>query len=103
MNFQVVAEKQPGELDYTDNVLPASVEVVDSSINVLYVEGYPRWEYRYIKNGMIRDTTVNISCLLTSADVGFIQEGDPAIPPDGPDRARNSPGRSPVFPKASKS
>ena len=100
LNFQVVAEKQPGELDFSDNILPASLEVVDSSINVLYVEGYPRWEYRYIKNGMIRDTTVNISCLLTSADVGFIQEGDPAIPPDGPDRGKKFPGPITRFPES---
>ena len=100
LDFQVVAAKQPGELDYSDNVLPASVEVVDSSINVLYVDGYPRWEYRYIKNGMIRDTTVNISCLLTSADVGFIQEGDPAIPPDGPDRGKKFPGPITRFPES---
>jgi len=80
LKFRVVAEHQPGELDYANNELPASVDVVDSSINVLYVEGYPRWEYRYIKNGMIRDNTVNISCLLTSADVGFAQEGDDPVP-----------------------
>ena len=100
LNLEVVAEKQPNELDYTDNVLPASVEVVDSSINVLYVEGYPRWEYRYIKNGMIRDTTVNISCLLTSADVGFVQEGDRPVPPDGPDRGKKFPGPITRFPES---
>jgi uncharacterized membrane protein len=100
LNFEVVAEKQPGELDYSDNILPASLEVVDSSINVLYIEGYPRWEYRYIKNGMIRDSTVNISCLLTSADVGFIQEGDAPVPPDGPDRGKKFPGPITRFPES---
>jgi uncharacterized membrane protein len=100
LNIEVAADKQPGELDYTDNVLPASVEVVDSSINVLYVDGYPRWEYRYIKNGMIRDSTVNISCLLTSADVGFVQEGDPPVPPDGADRGKKFPGPITRFPES---
>ena len=100
MNLEVVAVKQPGELDYTDNVLPASIDVVDASINVLYVEGYPRWEYRYIKNEMIRDKTVNISCLLTSADVGFAQEGDDPIPADGPDRGRKFPGPITRFPES---
>jgi uncharacterized membrane protein len=100
LNFEVVAEKQPDELDYTDNVLSASLEVVDSSINVLYVDGYPRWEYRYIKNGMIRDSTVNISCLLTSADVGFVQEGDRPDPSDGPDRGKKFPGPITRFPES---
>ena len=68
------AEKQPGEVDDKDNIRQAQIEVLDAKITVLYVEGYPRWEYRYIKNEMIRDKTVNISCLLTSADFRFIQE-----------------------------
>ena len=72
------AEKQPGELDSRDNVRPAQIAVLDAKINVLYVDGYPRWEYRYLKNEMMRDKTVNISCLLTSADPSFAQEGDPS-------------------------
>jgi len=75
--------------------------VVDSSINVLYVDGYPRWEYRYIKNAMIRDSTVNISCLLTSADVGFAQEGDDPIPnTNTPDRGTKFPGPVARFPES---
>ncbi len=60
---------------------------------MLYVDGYPRWEYRYIKNEMIRDKTVNISCLLTSADPTFAQEGDP------PDEKSGFPGPITRFPE----
>ncbi|MDB5300484.1 MAG: hypothetical protein JWO87_2147 [Phycisphaerales bacterium] len=74
LDIKVEAEKQPGELDEEDNARTAQISVLDAKINVLYVEGYPRWEYRYIKNEMIRDRTVNISCILTSADPTFIQE-----------------------------
>jgi uncharacterized membrane protein len=81
LEVSVQADKQPGEIDYDDNVRSAQLAVLDARIAVLYVEGYPRWEYRYIKNEMIRDKTVDISCLLTSADQGFAQEGDP--PHDG--------------------
>ena len=78
--LDIVAEAvvQPGELDEQDNTRTAQVAVLDAKVNVLYVDGYPRWEYRYIKNEMIRDKTVNISCLLTSADPSFAQEGDPS-------------------------
>ena len=72
------AEKQPGELDPDDNARTASISILDAKVSVLYVDGYPRWEYRYIKNEMIRDRSVLISCLLTSADPSFAQEGDPA-------------------------
>jgi uncharacterized membrane protein len=76
LDLIVEAQKQPGEVNDQDNSLPASVAVLDAKITALYVDGYPRWEYRYIKNEMIRDKTVDISCLLTSADPSFRQEGD---------------------------
>lgn len=76
LDLQVQAIPLPGEIDDADNSRSAQISVLDSKITVLYVDGYPRWDYRYIKNEMIRDKTVDISCLLTSADPGFIQEGD---------------------------
>jgi uncharacterized membrane protein len=77
LDLVVEAVKQPGELDDEDNARTAQVAVLDAKLNVLYVDGTPRWEYRYIKNEMIRDRTIDISCLLTSADPNFAQEGDP--------------------------
>src|SRR2546421_622730 len=76
VDLVVEAQKQPGETDDQDNIRTAQITVLDAKINVLYVDGYPRWEYRYIKNEMIRDKTIDISCLLTSADPTFHQEGD---------------------------
>lgn len=52
-------------------------------VKVLYVEGAPRWEYRYVKTAMLRQPTVRISCLLTTADPGVAQEGSPADPKVG--------------------
>src|SRR5688500_15386647 len=79
LDLVVEAVKQIGELDDEDNVRTVQVAVLDAKLNVLYVDGTPRWEYRYIKNEMIRDKTVDISCLLTSADPTFAQEGDRPI------------------------
>ncbi len=76
LDLIVEAEKQPGEIDEDDNTRSAQLSVLEAKIRVLYVEGYPRWDYRYLKNEMIRDKTVDISCLLTSADPSFAQEGD---------------------------
>jgi uncharacterized membrane protein len=94
VDIDVVVVKEPGELDEEDNLRSTQVAVLDAKINVLYVEGYPRWEYRYVKNEMIRDQTVNISCLLTSADPTFAQEGDPA------DEKSNFPGPIKRFPES---
>ena len=41
---------------------------------VLYVEHPPRYEYRFLKNALIRDPGVLAHCFLTSADKGFPQE-----------------------------
>jgi uncharacterized membrane protein len=74
-NLVVEAKPQPGELDVADNDHPARLDVLDDNISVLYVDGYPRWDYRYLKNSLLRDKTVKVSCLLTSADPLFRQEG----------------------------
>jgi uncharacterized membrane protein len=79
LDLVVEAVKQQGELDDEDNIRSAQIAVLEARIAVLYVDGYPRWEYRYLKNEMIRDNTVDISCLLTSADPTFAQEGDKPI------------------------
>lgn len=79
LDLIVEAVPEPGEIDEDDNVRTVQIAVLDAKIAVLYVDGYPRWEYRYIKNEMIRDPTVEISCLLTSADPTFRQEGDRPI------------------------
>lgn len=79
LDVAVEVQAQPGEVDDEDNSRVSQLAVLDAQINVLYVDGYPRWEYRYLKNEMIRDKTVDISCLLTSADPTFRQEGDKPI------------------------
>jgi uncharacterized membrane protein len=97
--IEAVVEKQAGELDARDNVRPTQVAVLDAQINVLYVDGQPRWEYRYLKNEMMRDRTVNISLLLTSADPAFAQEGDPPVPESGADVGSKFPGPIKRFPE----
>ncbi|MGD0541785.1 MAG: VWA domain-containing protein [Tepidisphaeraceae bacterium] len=81
-NLVVEAKPQPGEMDESDNFHPARLDVLDDNISVLYVDGYPRWDYRYLKNSLLRDKTIKVSCLLTSADPSFRQEGsdDPNRP-----------------------
>jgi hypothetical protein len=79
LDLAVEALREGGEIDEDDNVRTLQIAVLDAKINVLYVDGYPRWEYRYLKNEMIRDPSVEISCLLTSADPTFRQEGDRPI------------------------
>jgi uncharacterized membrane protein len=79
LDLIVEAVPQPGEVTEEDNFRTAQVAVLDAKITLLFVDGYPRWEYRYLKNAMLRDKTMTLSCLLTSADPSFAQEGTKPI------------------------
>jgi len=68
-----------GETNLQNNTARLQVQAVSQRIRVLYVDGYPRYEYRYLKNLLLREPTVISSCLLLSADPGFPQEGDEPI------------------------
>ncbi len=71
--------KQVGAFTYTvsTSVLPEEVtdknnrrtflqRVVDKQLKLLYVEGEPRWEYRYLKNAILRDKQIRFSCILVT-------------------------------------
>ncbi len=77
---RVEIENQPGELFSENNALERPVTVVARKIKVLYVEGPPRYDYRYLKNSLIRDPTMETQCLLLEADPEFPQESSPGIP-----------------------
>lgn len=81
LELAVVAEPPSGvrETDGGDNRRNLRIDVLEADIRVLYVDGYPRWEYRYLKNRLIRDETIDASILLTSADSDFAQEGNTPI------------------------
>ena len=74
--YELRVEPRPEELVTQNNVVSLPIRVARSKIRVLYLEGMPRWEYRYLKNALVRDETVEVSCFLTSADFDFPQEGD---------------------------
>lgn len=56
-----------------------AVELVDRPLRVLYVDGYPRWEQRYLKGLLLRERSVRSSSLLIAASRRFEQEGDVEI------------------------
>ncbi len=62
-----------------NDVRTVPVTLVDRPMRVLYVEGYPRWEYRYLKNLLQREGTVESAVMLLSADRDFAQEGNTPI------------------------
>ena len=62
-----------------NNEFTLDIELVNQPLRVLYIEGRPRWEYRYLKNLLLREETVESSTMLLTADRDFAQEGDRPI------------------------
>ncbi|MBI3271811.1 MAG: hypothetical protein HYZ53_22660 [Planctomycetes bacterium] len=72
---------QDGELIRENNTLTHRLVVAPSTIKVLYIDGYPRWEYRFLKNAMLRDHSLEVQCLLQSSDTEFPQEASQGLTP----------------------
>jgi hypothetical protein len=77
--WRVVVETEPADLITDNNIETFLIDLVDRPLRVLFVEGYPRWEYRYLKNLMIRERSIESSVMLVSADRDFAQEGNQPI------------------------
>jgi len=77
--WRVVLETVKPDLIPDNNVATFVIELIDRPLRVLYVEGYPRWEYRYLKDLLIREKSIESSVMLISADRDFAQEGNQPI------------------------
>ncbi|TWU26009.1 hypothetical protein [Bythopirellula polymerisocia] len=56
--------RQPNEVLPDNNQLTAPISIREEKLRVLIIESYPRWEYRYLRNALSRDSGVDVSCLL---------------------------------------
>jgi len=56
--------KHPDETLADNNRLTAPIAIREEKLRVLVVESLPRWEYRYLRNALVRDPGVEVSCLL---------------------------------------
>jgi hypothetical protein len=77
---------QEGEATPDNNKLERSVEVQDTRLfKVLYVEGYPRYEFRFVKTLLERESarkgnkTIDLRVLLLDADPDYAAEDRSAV------------------------
>ncbi|MGB2802624.1 MAG: hypothetical protein WBD52_09985 [Phycisphaerae bacterium] len=67
--YRVEIAPLPKEVLTTNNSFPATVSVTDDRTKLLLVEGWPRWEFRYIKNLFeTRDSSVKLQYVLFRPD-----------------------------------
>ena len=61
------------EVTAENNRVERSVRVVNEKINVLCIEGSPRWEYRYLMAMLKRDPRINVKFIATRAQPEMAQ------------------------------
>ena len=64
--WRVEVETDPADLIPDNNGRSFLIDLIDRPLRVLFVEGYPRWEYRYLKNVIIREKQIESSIMLIS-------------------------------------
>ena len=79
----VVIEPFADEISAGNNRIDRSIRVVNEKVKVLYIEGNPRWEYRYLSAILKRDPRMEVTFIASSV---------------GPEIARNSPDHIERFP-----
>lgn len=57
-------EQDAAELIPENNEISAPISIREEQLKVLVIESYPRWEYRYLRNALERDSGVEVTCLL---------------------------------------
>ncbi len=79
--FQVSVPPLPDERMLDDNKLQLQVPVTRQKIRVLYVEAHPRYEYRFLKDLLVRsDERIEAQVFLMSATPDFLQEVSEGLP-----------------------
>ncbi len=59
-----------------NNSAEVPIEIVDRPMRVLFIDGYPRWEQRYLRNVLLRERSVDASTLILAPDRRYLQEGN---------------------------
>ncbi|MGB0766768.1 MAG: hypothetical protein ACPGYV_03555 [Phycisphaeraceae bacterium] len=75
VEIEVKIEPFEDEVSVTNNAVSRSIRVVNEKVNVLYIEGNARWEFRYLRAILKRDPRINATFIASNA---------------GPEVARNS-------------
>ena len=79
--FRLSVPPLEGETMVDDNRIEVSIRVTPEKIRVLYVDGYPRWEYRFLNRMLKRaDERLQVQCFLISATPNFLQERSKGLP-----------------------
>jgi len=74
--YRISIPTQPDETNTDNNLARHPLTVKDQKSKLLLVAAQPTYFYRYLKNALVVDPTIQLSCMLQSADPDFHQEGN---------------------------
>lgn len=86
--WAVEIEPDGADLIAGNNTREVAISLVDRPVRVLYIDGTPRWEQRYLRNMLLREESITSSSLILAPDRRYTQEGNVEIDslPDSPER-----------------
>lgn len=78
-NWRVEVVPDGPDLIESNNTRPIEISLVDRPIRVLYLDGYPRWEQRYLRSLLLREESIDATTLILSPDRRYIQDSNTLI------------------------
>lgn len=78
---QWIVQLQPDGTDLIagNNQTEIAIELIDRPLRALYIDGVARWEQRYLKNLLLRESSITSSNLILAPNRRYLQEGDVEI------------------------
>jgi uncharacterized membrane protein len=73
LHFSV--EPKAGEVELRNNARTRIVDVSDRRAGILYVEGEPRWDYKFMRRALDQDNGVRLMSLLRTSTNGYYRQG----------------------------
>jgi uncharacterized membrane protein len=74
-SFQIGIDPMPGEENAQNNAVVRVVNVTQKKMRVLYIEGEPRWEYKFIRRAMEDDQSIELVSVVRTTQNKTYQQG----------------------------
>lgn len=80
IDLELATPVMTGEVDPSNNTERRHLSVREERLRVLLVESRPRYEFRYLKQWLERDNSIELQTILLDADPEYAQEDRTALP-----------------------
>ncbi len=78
--YIIEVDPKPRELQNDNNRIERVITVRKEKLKVLYVDSEPRYEFRYLKNYLDREDSIELNVVLLSSDPEFSEQDRAALP-----------------------